>query len=54
MEYVEGGTLLDHVKRVGKIDEDEARSAWLLLMETIAMTLKLLSLRYRSVNFQYC
>ncbi len=26
MEYVEGGTLLDHVKRMGKIDEDEARS----------------------------
>lgn len=25
MEYVEGGTLLDYVKKVGKIDEDEAR-----------------------------
>ena len=27
MEYVEGGTLLDHVKKIGKVDEDEARFA---------------------------
>ena len=25
MEYVEGGTLLDHVKGIGKVDEEEAR-----------------------------
>lgn len=25
MEYMEGGTLLDHVKRMGRVDEEEAR-----------------------------
>lgn len=31
MEYVDGGTLLDHVNRLGRLEEDEARYSAILI-----------------------